>query len=985
MKGKHEIIRLRNITFLYIAIIVSLMGFVIFLFLISPLIGQFIDIQKDKFYNISNAKKDFIELYLTKCIDIAKQIGSCSMMRHELERYNKGKISLKELVDFTSPKLKDAMIQAKDVKGVARFSKNNQLLLNIGTHIPEEFFEKGNTNSIWISDPFVINKNYYIVIILPILNRNLQKIGKDMVLFDFSKIKHLINTHSKAFPQISIGLGSLHNEKPLFFFYYSRDENDTLFLKQGIKKAKDLKKAQMEIESIDNLTPRLIYYTPIKYTDWVLVSSLNKSLMFISIKKIVKGSFLTALFFILIGILGIAYIFYYSFIRKIIEKYKETEEEVSIKALRLSEEIQKRKTLEESYEIGMNLLGTLLDTVPLPIAVKEVKERRYILANKAFLELTRKGLKDIINKTTYDIWDKNDADIFEKLDNKVLETKSIVKYEDYITITKKGKLYGIITKCPFYDKNGNIIGIVSLFFDLTDRKKMEKELSRLATLVEQASEYIIITDLNGTIEYVNPAFTRITGFERSEAIGKNPRILKSGKHSKESYKEFWDTIKGGGTWSGEFINKRKNGEEYYDRTVAFSIRDKDGNIINLAAIKRDITEEKTRGKRLIQIEKMNTIGRLTGGIAHDFNNLLTIILGYSDFIINLSQDNPSINKYARKIKDTGDRARELIRKLLAFGRRQIYEPKVIDISKEILKLEKMLSRLIPEDIELNIDVKPNLPYIYADPVQIEQIIMNLVINARDAIREKEKTVGRSYKKVITIETMKKYLDHAYVKIHPGSRIGDFILISLTDNGIGMDHETMDRVFEPFFTTKEEGKGTGLGLSTVYGIIKQNNGMIYVYSEPGKGTTFKVYWPITEKEEKEIKKEEKIGNTVYGNETILVVEDNDNVRDLIVSSLKNMGYKIYEAQNGKEALELLKTKKIKPDLLITDVIMPEINGEELSKNIEKFIPDIKILFISGYTYNHIVHEGILKENINFLHKPFSPYELTLWVRKVLEKK
>ncbi len=982
MTNKHELIKLRNLSFLYTFIVIVLMGLFIFIFLILPFIRHLLISEKTNFFNNSKDRGQILESYILKYEDIAKQIASRTRIRDKLEEYNEGRISIEELISFTEPKLEDAISQSDEIEGIIRCAKNGKPLIHIGKPIPRKFLDKVSKNSIWISPPFKLNNSYYVTLVSPIYNRERERVGTDLILFDFEYPRSLVFKPFKHFPEAALGLGGHKEAKPILFLSYFKHVDDLKFLNIGTKKALTLKTSKMETVKIDNLSSHLVYYRPLKNTGWVFISTIDETYIFAPIKRVTRNSLFTVFIFIFLGIIGIGYIFY-PFVKKMIKGYEELKKEVSIKSLLLSEEMQKRRSVEEAYDLSVNILGTVFDAVPLPIVAKDIKDKRYILVNESFLKLIGRGLDEVINKRACDIWRKREAVSFEEMDDKVTRTKNMIIYEDYIEIPGQKRLYGIITKSPFFDKKGNVVGIVSTFFDLTERKKMEKELNLFASLIEQASEYIVITDTDGNIEYVNPAFTKITGYKKEEIIGKNPRILKSGKHSKEFYKELWDTIKGGETWRGEFINRRKNGEEYYDRTVIFPIRDGDGNIINFAAIKQDITEEKIREKRLIQAEKMNTIGALTGGIAHDFNNLLTVILGYSDFIIKLSEEGSPINKYAKRIVETGEKAKELTSKLLAFGRKQIYTPKVIDINETLSEIEKTLSRLIPEDIELNLKLSPDLPYIYADPVQLEQIIINLVVNARDALIEKEKIMDESYQKIITIETAKRYLDESYVRLHPGSRVGEFVLVSVSDNGIGMDQKTMDKIFDPFFTTKEEGKGTGLGLATVYGIVKQNDGMIYVYSEPLEGTTFKIYWPIREGE-KEVKKKEEVKD-IRGNETILVVEDNDEVREFIFKSLEELGYKVYGAKDGEEAKIILQEYRITPELLITDVIMPKMDGEKLARNLKELYPKMKILFISGYTYNHITHKGILEEGINFLHKPFSSYELASYVRKVLDEK
>jgi len=343
------------------------------------------------------------------------------------------------------------------------------------------------------------------------------------------------------------------------------------------------------------------------------------------------------------------------------------------------------------------------------------------------------------------------------------------------------------------------------------------------------------------------------------------------------------------------------------------------------------------------------------------------------------KDNPSLENDINMIKKAGKRAAQLISQLLAFSRKQIYEPKVVNVNKVIMDLDKMLSRLIGEDIYIEKKLCDNLPPIMADPTQIEQILMNLIVNARDAIYEHK---DNKVEKRITIETAYVFLDDSYVKRHLGSKVGPHVLICVSDTGVGMDKETQKRIFEPFFSTKEMGRGTGLGLATIYGIVKQNNGCIYVYSEPGKGSSFKIYWPISKKAE--VLVHEDVHEEIpRGNESILVVEDNDFVRRLIYDALIQAGYNVFEAPNGKETLRLIEEGGISPQLIISDLIMPGMNGKELVERIKEIIPNIGVLYISGYTNNYIVHNGILEHGTNFLQKPFSIKKLLRTVRNILD--
>ncbi len=518
--------------------------------------------------------------------------------------------------------------------------------------------------------------------------------------------------------------------------------------------------------------------------------------------------------------------------------------------------------------------------------------------------------------------------------------------------------------------------VLGIARDISERKKAELQLSRLASVIEQAGEAVVITDLRGNITYVNPAFEKITGYKSDEILGKNSRLLKSGAHNDQFYRNLWETITSGETWVGTFINKRKDGKLYYEEAVIFPIKDEEGEIINFAAVKRDITNEKKLEEQFHQAQKMEAIGKLAGGVAHDFNNLLTVINGYSKLTLNKLNPENELYQTIEQILKAGEKATRLTSQLLAFSRRQILQPKVLNLNSLIGDLVKMLRRLIGEDIELETILDPQLGNVKTDPGQLEQVILNLAVNARDAMPNGGK---------LTIETANFKVDDSYLKSHIGVKSGEYIILAVTDNGVGMDEEVKSRIFEPFFTTKGRGKGTGLGLSTVYGIIKQSEGNIWVYSEKGKGTTFKIYLPrVVEKLDQT--KEQKVSfEDLHGKETILLVEDDDAVRKIVVHILKKQGYLVFDAEDGISALQLVEQQKIPIDLLITDVIMPRMSGRILADKLQKKIENLKVLYMSGYTDNAVQHHNILEAGLNFIQKPFSPLALARLVREILEKK
>jgi two-component system, cell cycle sensor histidine kinase and response regulator CckA len=399
------------------------------------------------------------------------------------------------------------------------------------------------------------------------------------------------------------------------------------------------------------------------------------------------------------------------------------------------------------------------------------------------------------------------------------------------------------------------------------------------------------------------------------------------------------------------------------------------------AIQRALQEKAERMERsrleeqLQQAQKMEAVGRLAGGVAHDFNNLLTVINGYSQLILDrLPADDP-MRTHASQIKNAGDRAASLTRQLLAFSRKQVLAPQVLDMNRVVAGIDKMLRRLIGEDIELATVCHPHLSRVKADPGQIEQVIMNLAVNARDAMPQG----GR-----LTIETDNVDLDTNY----PGQRTvivpGAYVMLAVSDTGTGMSPETKSRIFEPFFTTKEQGKGTGLGLATVYGIVKQSGGYIWVYSEPGKGTTFKIYLPHAEGVAEEAKEVEERSRAAGGSETVLVVEDNEAVLSFVRGVLKARGYTLLEASGSEEALKVMESYSEPIHLLLTDVVMARMSGPELAAKLAPLHPEARVLYMSGYTDDAIVHHGVLDAGTYFLQKPFISETLTRKIREVLDQ-
>jgi PAS domain S-box-containing protein len=523
------------------------------------------------------------------------------------------------------------------------------------------------------------------------------------------------------------------------------------------------------------------------------------------------------------------------------------------------------------------------------------------------------------------------------------------------------------------DAEGRPIQLRGVAIDSTKEKQAQAERTLLMTAIEQSAEGIVITDAQGTIQYVNPAFSSVSGYSRAETLGKNPRILKSGKQDDAYYSKLWTTILGGAIWQDEITNRRSDGGLYTEHMTITPVRDARGEITHFIAIKAEVTERKRLEQQLRQAQKMEAVGRLAGGVAHDFNNMLTIISGYSGLLLEHPSTVEPLRGYADEIRNASGRAASLTRQLLAFSRQQVLAPRVLELNAVVANIEKMLKRLIGEDIELVTVLGENLWPIKADPGQLEQVLLNLAVNARDAMPSGG---------VLSVATANVEMDSVAAQALFPLKPGPYVLMTFSDTGIGMDAQTQAHIFEPFFTTKETGKGTGLGLAMVYGIVKQSGGYIWVYSEVGKGATFKIYLPRSEDELDGSGPGRSRVEAQHGTETLLLVEDEDAVRSLVRNVLREKGYRVLEASGGEEALEFSELYAGRIDLLVTDVVMPQMNGRELARRLLNVRPQIKVLYISGYTENAVWFQNGLDSSGAFLQKPFSPEALARKVREVL---
>lgn len=538
------------------------------------------------------------------------------------------------------------------------------------------------------------------------------------------------------------------------------------------------------------------------------------------------------------------------------------------------------------------------------------------------------------------------------------------------------ELRHIATRGQFLPGTVDHLGLaIGACWDVTDEKREEQRRRLLTAALECAVNAVLITDAEGRISWVNAAFTQLTGYSREEAVGQSPRILKSGRHDGAFYKKMWDTISSGSTWHGELVNRRKDGSLYTEETTISPVLGAYGEIASFVCFKRDISLEVDLSRQLHQAQRLEAVGRLAGGVAHDFNNILSIITGNAELALgDLAPQHPAVEGL-REIAEASRRAAALTRQLLAFSRKQILQPRVLDLNDLVAGTEKMLRRLIGEDITLRTRLQPNLLPIKADPGQLEQILMNLAINARDAMPQG----GELTFATDNAEIHETYPGLGGVQVHSGG----YVRLTVTDTGQGMDEETLSRIFEPFFTTKEKGKGTGLGLSTVYGIVKQSGGYIWVDSSLGKGSSFVVDFPRADDSSPDPWRPPEPASAAGGGETILVVEDDAKLLKLASAILRRAGYEVFTAGSGPQALQLIEAESPNLHLLVTDVVMPGMSGRVLSERMRELHPAIQVLYTSGYTEDAIVHHGVLDAGTNLLEKPYSNDALLGAVRRVLD--
>ena len=643
--------------------------------------------------------------------------------------------------------------------------------------------------------------------------------------------------------------------------------------------------------------------------------------------------------------------------------------------LGIGRDITARREAEEALRLSEEKFSKAFRSSPSFLIIGSLADGRFIDVNDSFLEITGYTREEVIGHTSDDLklWEsKGDREVFL---NRLRNGNAVRNLEARFR-SKSGRIGVVLLSGDVIHLGGEACSVL-VASDITDRKQAEGALreteARYRSMVQNAFYGIYTATANGSFIDVNPALVSMLGFSSAEELIAIPieRLYRDSLQQQvllDQYRRY-------GFISGVEVEwSRKDGSPITLRLSGRAVTSSSGSLEGFEVIAEDVSERRALEEQLRQSQKMEAVGRLAGGVAHDFNNLLTAIKGYSQLILRRLNDLDPVRKEVEEIDGAATTASELTSQLLAFSRKQMLQPRVIDLNQLVFESTRMQERIIGEDIELRTQLAPNLGRVKADPVQLEQVLLNLVVNARDAMPQGGK---------LLVETADTHLDEEYARRHVAVQPGPYVMLAVTDTGTGMDEYTRSRIFEPFFTTKERGRGTGLGLSTVYGIIRQSNGSIWVYSEEGKGTTFKIFLPRVDAPVDEVLIPAFTSEMPGGSETVLVVEDSRSVRKLACDTLRLCGYTVLEAAGSGDALLICQRHESRIHLMVTDVVMPHLSGPDLAKQLAESRRDMKVLYMSGYTDNAIAHHNVLDTGVSFLQKPFTPDAFARKVRTVLD--
>jgi len=658
-----------------------------------------------------------------------------------------------------------------------------------------------------------------------------------------------------------------------------------------------------------------------------------------------------------------------------IQLLEEIAEDISFAIQKIADD-EKRLEAERSLQVSEERFRSLVQSMDDIVFVLDRKQRHIGVYGK-WLEKFNLSEELFIGKTPREVMGPDAAKIHEDANLRALNGEHVVY--TWISNSSGQERHLQTALSPLRDTDGNITGVVGVGRDVTELREAQSMQRLQSVALESAANAIVITDSNGIIQWVNKSFSEMTGYTRKEVTGINPHILKSSRHNESFYKNLWDTISSGQVWSGEIINKRKDGSLYTEEMTITPVLDDAEQISHYIAIKQDVTNQKQLQQHLFESQKLESVGTLASGIAHDFNNILGIILGYASLLDNLGIDDERHRRHLDAITKAVNRGANLVQQILTFARKTDLSLDIVKVNSIIEELTKMLEETFPKTISINKELAKNIPVIVIDQGQLHQALLNLLVNARDAILMTGEDAGE-----ITIQT----------GVVPGSKLREkypdagpekYISVAVTDTGIGMDESTVERIFEPFYTTKEQGKGTGLGLSVVYGIVNSYRGFIDVKSEPGTYSTFTLFLPVRPGMQSDDDQSDNIMQDLPGgNETILIVEDEALLLDALVMILEEKGYTVVTAHDGAKALEVYEKDRDSIDVVLSDVGLPKMNGAELFKRIKKINPEVQYILASGY-FDPAKKKELLNAGVQaFIPKPYQPDEVLLAVRSVLDE-
>ncbi|SFI24173.1 PAS domain S-box protein [Planctomicrobium piriforme] len=641
----------------------------------------------------------------------------------------------------------------------------------------------------------------------------------------------------------------------------------------------------------------------------------------------------------------------------------------------ISRDITDRKHVEAALRDSEERFRTFMDHSPALAWITD-EDGRLIYVNATYSRIVKLNAPAPEGLSMFDLFPREIAEVYLQNIRKVIAAGRVVE-----AIEPGIRLDGtpcefLVYKFPLPSVDGPAL-VGGMALDITDRKRTEEALLLRDRAIGAATQGILITDPlqeDNPITFVSPGFERLTGYSADEVLGRNCRFLQGAKTDPSAKLRIRKALRAGQAISLEILNYRKNGQPFWNALSVSPVHDAKGKLTHFIGVQTDVTERRQLEEQVRGSQKMEAVGQLAGGIAHDFNNFLTVINGYSDVLLQTLPTNSPIRETMLQIRKAGERSADLTNQLLTFSRRQMFSPRIVDLNAVLIDSRRMLRQIVGEDVEFVINLEPKLESIWADPGQLQQLLMNLVVNARDAMP----AGGR-----LTLETANVLVDETFAESRPDASVGPYVMLTMSDTGTGMSQEVLARAFDPFFTTKPSGKGTGLGLAVVHGIVRQSDGFIALDSAVGKGTVFRIFLPVAQAVEGDSVEVTSVIPSVRGSETILLVEDDDGVRGLSRQILAAHGFTVLEAAHGEEALTVAKKFTGEIHLLVTDVVMPGLSGGKLAEQLLQNRPDMQVLFVSGYADDAVVRHGVLHELVHFLQKPFAPAALAMKAREALD--